>query len=65
MTSTQWHLKGRGYEFCNCEFGCGCNFGGFPNSPDGSCRAVVGLAIEQGQVGDVGVAGLRCAAIVD
>src|ERR1700730_8050546 len=32
-------LKGEGYEFCNCDFGCGCNFGIFPNSTDGSCRA--------------------------
>jgi hypothetical protein len=43
--STRWALKGRGYEFCNCDFGCGCNFGGFPNSKDGSCRALVGIAI--------------------
>ena len=31
-TKTKWNLKGQGYEFCNCDFGCGCNFGGFPNS---------------------------------
>jgi hypothetical protein len=30
-TTTRWKLKGRGYEFCNCDFGCVCNFGGFPN----------------------------------
>ena len=41
-TRTEWRLRGTGYEFCNCDFGCGCNFGGFPNSKDGSCRAVVG-----------------------
>ena len=27
-------MKGQGYEYCNCDFGCGCNFGGFPNSKD-------------------------------
>ncbi len=42
-TITHWALKGQGYEFCNCDFGCGCNFGGFPNSKDGSCRALVGV----------------------
>lgn len=63
--TTAWTLKGRGYEFCNCDFGCGCNFGGFPNSEDGSCRALVGLDIEAGNVGDVDVSGLKCAAIVD
>lgn len=61
----QWNMKGRGYEFCNCDYGCGCNFGGFPNSEDGSCRALVGLDIEAGQVGDVEVSGLKCAAVVD
>jgi len=47
----RWMLKGMGYEFCNCDFGCGCNFGGFPNSKDGSCRALVGLAIDSGVCG--------------
>jgi hypothetical protein len=37
-TKARWQMSGQGYEFCNCDFGCGCNFGGFPNSKDGSCR---------------------------
>lgn len=61
---TDWHLRGTGYEFCNCDFGCGCNFGGFPNSKDGSCRALVGLHIQSGACGSVDLAGLKCAAIV-
>src|SRR5690606_37991256 len=24
-TVAHWILKGTGYEFCNCDFGCGCN----------------------------------------
>jgi hypothetical protein len=64
-TATRWALKGRGYEFCNCDFGCGCNFGGFPNSKDGSCRALVGLAITSGSCGDLNLAGIKCAAILD
>lgn len=35
---TPWFLRGQGYEFCNCQFGCGCNFGGYPTPP----TAVVG-----------------------
>jgi hypothetical protein len=62
--TTSWSLKGRGYEFCNCDFGCGCNFGGFPNSKDGSCRALVGMHIAEGSCGDVDLSGLKCAAIV-
>lgn len=64
-TATRWALRGRGYEFCNCDFGCGCNFGGFPNSRDGSCRALVGMQITSGTVGDVDVSGVKCAAVVD
>ena len=62
--ATTWHMRGRGYEFCNCDFGCGCNFGGFPNSKDGSCRALVGVHILSGTCGDVDLSGIKCAAIV-
>lgn len=64
-TKTRWTLSGTGYEYCNCDFGCGCNFGGFPSSKDGSCRALVGLNIASGTCGDVDVSGVKCAAIVD
>lgn len=63
-TATRWALKGQGYEFCNCQFGCGCNFAGVPNSPDGSCRALVGMVIQHGSCGDVELSGVKCAAIV-
>jgi hypothetical protein len=63
-TATHWVLKGQGYEFCNCDFGCGCNFGGFPNSKDGSCRALIGMVIDRGSCGGVDLSGTKCAAIV-
>jgi hypothetical protein len=64
-TSTPWQMRGTGYEFCNCDYGCGCNFGGFPNSKDGSCRALVGVHVASGRAGDVDLSGVRCAAIID
>lgn len=64
-TATRWALKGDGYEFCNCAFGCGCNFGGFPSSKDGSCRAFVGMVIREGSFGDVELSAVKCAAILD
>jgi hypothetical protein len=64
-TTTKWRLRGKGYEFCNCDFGCGCNFGGFPNSSDGSCRALVGVAIAEGACGDVSLSGVTCAAVFE
>lgn len=65
VTTTPWTLPGKGYEFCNCDFGCGCNFAGKPNSPDGSCRALVGFDISKGSSGDVDLSGVKCAAILD
>jgi hypothetical protein len=62
---TQWYLRGKGYEFCNCAFGCGCNFAGVPNSKDGSCRALVGCHITDGKSGDVDLSGVKCAALVE
>jgi hypothetical protein len=57
-------MRGTGYEFCNCDFGCGCNFGGFPNSKDGSCHALVGMHIDTGVCGNVTLDGIKCAALV-
>ena len=62
-TMTRWQLTGNGYEFCNCDFSCGCNFGGFPNSEDGSCRALVGVHIRKGKCGDVDLSGVKCAGV--
>ncbi len=60
-----WRLTGKGYEFCNCAPGCSCNFGGFPTSSDGSCRAVVGNVITSGHCGDVDLSGVTAVAIFD
>jgi hypothetical protein len=72
MTATQqapartaWRLSGKGYEFCNCQPGCTCNFSGFPSSEDGSCKAFVGNVIESGSCGDVDLAGVTAVAILD
>src|SRR5213079_2463723 len=62
-TKTRWQMTGQGYEFCNCDFGCGCNFGGFPNSKDGSCRALVGFTVTKGRCGDIDLSRVKGAAI--
>lgn len=56
MTSTQtsiskWHLKADYVETCNCDFGCPCNFNGFPTN--GFCRALTLYHIQAGSYGDV------------
>lgn len=64
-TTTAWRLKGKGYEFCNCQPGCTCNFSGFPTSPDGSCKAAVATHITEGTCGSVDVSGIKAVAILD
>ncbi len=62
---TQYRLTGTGYEFCNCQPGCTCNFSGFPTSKDGSCKALVSNVIDSGQCGDVDLAGVVAVAAID
>lgn len=64
-TTTAWRLRGKGYEFCNCQPGCTCNFSGFPTSSDGSCKAAVGTHVIEGQCGDVDLSGIKAIAILD
>lgn len=64
-TTTRWALKGVGFEFCNCQPGCTCNFSGFPTSPDGSCKAAVGNRFTEGRCGDVDLSGIDAVAIID
>lgn len=58
---TYWKLKGRELANCNCDYGCNCQFGGFPDK--GGCQAVVGIAIDDGFHGDTDLSGLNVAAV--
>jgi hypothetical protein len=64
-TATAWRLAGKGYEFCNCQPGCTCNFSGFPTSSDGSCKAAVGTHIVEGQCGDIELNDIKAVALID
>lgn len=64
-TTTSWRLKGTGYEFCNCQPGCTCNFSGFPTSADGSCKAAVGTRIDEGSCGETDLSDITVMAILD
>ena len=55
MAATKWRYKAEYLEFCNCAYGCPCNFNGFPTH--GNCRAVVAMKIIEGKVGDVDISG--------
>jgi hypothetical protein len=45
----RWELKVDYVETCNCDYGCPCNFSGFPT--DGFCEALVGYHVRQGRFG--------------
>lgn len=62
---TAWSLTGKGYEFCNCNPGCTCNFSGFPTSRDSSCKALVANVIDSGRCGDVDLSGVTAVALID
>jgi hypothetical protein len=47
----EWTLKADYIETCNCDYGCPCNFNGFPSN--GFCSALVGYHIRQGNYGSV------------
>src|SRR5207245_2071291 len=52
----RWELKVEYVESCNCNFGCPCNFSGYPT--DGHCEALVGYHVRQGHFGRTRLDGL-------
>ncbi|MFY9587763.1 MAG: DUF1326 domain-containing protein [Actinomycetota bacterium] len=51
-----WHIKGDYIEACSCDYGCPCNFNGFPTK--GVCEAVVAFKIEKGSHGTTTLDGI-------
>lgn len=59
MTALQiprWKIKADYVETCNCDYGCPCNFNGFPTH--GFCRGLILYHIQSGSYGDVNLDGL-------
>ncbi len=54
-----WRIKGRGFQNCNCYYGCSCQFNALPTH--GNCEAVMGYEINEGHFGDVNLDGLKVA----
>jgi hypothetical protein len=52
-------MAGTYLEACNCEPGCGCNFVGSPNSPEGNCEALLGHVIDEGSANGVDLGGAK------
>src|SRR5213076_1235910 len=47
----RWQMRVDYVETCNCNFGCPCNFSGYPT--DGFCEALVAYHIRDGRFGKV------------
>ena len=54
---TSYRVKAESIEACNCQHGCNCQFGGYPN--EGKCEFIVGFEVKDGRVGNVSLNGLR------
>jgi hypothetical protein len=52
----KWYFKADYIETCNCDYGCPCNFNGFPTY--GFCRALVLYSIREGNYGDTKLDGI-------
>ncbi|MGH9982372.1 MAG: DUF1326 domain-containing protein [Nitrososphaeraceae archaeon] len=52
----KWNMKSDYVETCNCDYGCPCNFNGFPTY--GSCHTLVLFHIRSGSYGDTRLDGL-------
>jgi hypothetical protein len=56
-TIPSWKIEADYLESCNCEFGCPCNFSGWPTG--GRCEALVAYHIRNGSYGAVRLDGLN------
>lgn len=57
MPGEPYSIKVHNLESCNCEHGCGCQFGGFPDK--GNCQALLGYEVIEGHYGETDLAGAR------
>ena len=59
MAAPSWHVRGRYYETCNCDFVCPCVPWQLAVKPTkGSCIFAMAFQIEEGRYGAVGLDGL-------
>ena len=56
MPGTTWRIKGENVSTCNCDWGCPCQFNAKPTH--GSCEALVGFRIHEGNFGDIDLSGV-------
>jgi hypothetical protein len=59
MAKTNWDMEAEYVQSCNCDYGCPCNFNGYPTY--GNCEALVGYHILHGKFGSTKLDGVSFA----
>ncbi len=57
--TTKWTMEAENLQSCNCDYGCPCNFNGYPSH--GFCEALVGYRIRKGTFGKTKLDGVKFA----
>ena len=57
--ATKWNFEVEYIQSCNCDYGCPCNFNGYPDK--GNCEAFVGYKVRTGKFGDTKLDGVTFA----
>ncbi len=57
--ATKWNFEAENIQSCNCDYGCPCNFNGYPSH--GNCEALVGYRIRKGSFGTTKLDGVTFA----
>ncbi len=53
----EWHIKGKQFGNCNCDYGCPCQFNALPTYD--YCHGIGAFKIEEGFFGDIDMAGVN------
>jgi hypothetical protein len=61
-TPPKWNFEAEYIQSCNCDFGCPCNFNGYPTY--GNCEALIAYRIRNGKFGTTKLDGAKFAAAV-
>ncbi len=52
-----WRIEMDYIEACNCDFGCSCNFNGYPSH--GKCETMAGYHVRDGRYGETDLTGIK------
>lgn len=59
MADTKWNFEAEFIQSCNCDYGCPCNFNGYPTH--GFCEALNAFRIREGRFGKTRLDGVKFA----